>query len=334
MTDISVVIPTYNRKNILLRTIKSLFDQTYPKDKYEIIIVDDGSADGTMEAVEKIVRTENCTGGLPAGKAGFKTRPDVSYIKQSPSKKGPAAANNLGIKAAKGKYILLMNNDVIADPRLIEEHMKDHVNASHAKHQQRTGKDIIVQGRVINTSSMEELGKKHKGYTGGYNNFSFGYFTTWNCSLSKEILLKAGLFDEDFRNLCWEDVELGFRLRKMGIKQKNNKNAFGYHFRHEFSMKDIGWVKDKSLKMGGNAMIYYKKHPVFEVKISTENFWLPMMMQSIFTFIINLIGKNRIYGLMNSLEQKKQYKLLAFMVGLAGKYWFWTGVKQSRTIYF
>ncbi len=316
MIDISVVIPTYNRKDILLRTLKSLIDQTYPKDKYELIVVDDGSTENIKEAIEGFVR---------AGRD--RPQPDISYLRQDPSKKGPAAANNLGIKSANGKYILLMNNDVIADSRLIEEHMKGHIDPCTGGFKTRPN---IVQGRVINTSSMEDLGKKHKGYTGGYSDFSFGYFTTWNCSLSKEILLKAGLFDEDFRNLCWEDVELGLRLRKLGIKQVNNKNAFGYHFRHEFFIKDIGWVKDKSIKMGGNAVIYYRKHPCLEVKISTENFWLPMMMHSIFSSIIRLVGKDRILAFMGRSEKDGRHKLLAFMVGMAGKYWFWTGIKQAR----
>jgi len=319
MIDISVVIPTYNRKDILLRTLKSLVDQTYPKNKYEVIVVDDGSTENIKEAVDNFVKA---SGRSPQ-------QPGITYLRQDPSKKGPAAANNLGIKSANGKYILLMNNDVIADTRLIEEHMKYHEETVKANGRSPQP-DIIVQGRVINTSSMDDLGKKHKGYTGGYSDFSFGYFTTWNCSLSKEILLKAGLFDEDFRNLCWEDVELGLRLRKLGIKQVNNKNAFGYHFRHEFFIKDIGWVKDKSLKMGGNAVIYYRKHPCLEVKISTENFWLPMMMQSIFASIIRLVGKDRILAFMDSLEKDGRHKLLAFMVGMAGKYWFWTGIKQAR----
>ncbi len=314
MIDISVVIPTYNRKDILLRTLESLTDQTYPKDKYEIIVIDDGSTEDIKGAIEDFVKASG--------------RSPISYLRQSSDKKGPAAANNLGIKSAKGTYILLMNNDVIADPRLIEEHMKDHVDASHAKHQ-RTEKNI-VQGRVINTSSMEDLGKKHKGYTGGYSDFSFGYFTTWNCSLSRELLIKAGLFDEDFRNLCWEDVELGYRLRKMGIKQKNNPAAFGYHFRHEFFVNDIDWVRNKSVNMGGNAVIYYKKHPCLEVKISTENFWLPMMLHSIAASLVNLIGSDRILKYMERLEKQGRHRLLGFLVGMAGKYWFWTGVKQAR----
>ena len=76
-------------------------------------------------------------------------------------------------------------------------------------------------------------------------------------------------------------------------------------------------------------MIYYRKHPCLEVRISTESFWLPMMMQSIFTFFINVPGKKRIYDYMFGLEKKSRHIILAFMVGLAGKYWYWTGVKAG-----
>ena len=315
MTDISVVIPTYNRKDILLRTIKGLFEQTYPKDRFEIIIVDDGSTEDIKGMIDDFVRAIH---ELP------QPAPNIKYMRQSSDKKGPAAANNLGIKNASGEYILLLNNDVIADPHLIEEHMKAHSLLATGNKRRAAGS--IVQGRVINTSSLEDLKQGHKGYSGGYSNISFGYFTTWNLSVKKQLLIDAGLFDEDFRDLCWEDVEFGFRLRKMGIKQKNNKNAFGYHFRHEFFMKDIGKVKEKSIKMGKNAMIYYRKHPCLEVKISTESFWLPMMMRFILTYIISMIGRKRIYDYMLGLEKRNKHRMLAFLVGLAGKYWYLSGV--------
>ena len=316
MIDISAVIPTYNRKDILLRTIKGLFEQTYPKDRFEIIIVDDGSDDGTEESVRAFHK-------LPQQFS----HPSIIYLRQSPDKKGPAAANNLGIMNASGEYILLLNNDVIADSHLIEEHMKTHKICKSLRMQAPT-KDFIVQGRVINTSSLEDLKKGHQGYSGGYSNISFGYFTTWNISVKKQLLIDAGLFDEDFRDLCWEDVEFGFRLRKMGIKQINNKDAFGYHFRHEFFMKDIDKIKDKSIKMGKNAMIYYRKHPCIEVKISTESFWLPMMIRCVLALSISLIGKKRIYDYMKALEKRKKLRMLAFLVGLAGKYWYLSGIRS------
>ncbi len=330
--DISAVIPTLNREKTLKRVIEALLAQTYPKDKYEIIIVDDGSTDGTAKMVEDIIR--NCKGG-------FQTRlaPTIIYIKQDPSKRGPAGANNLGIKTANGKYILFMNDDVIADKNLISEHMKSHESIVKAycppagragNTPQQTPPRYIVQGRVINTSSLKDLGKKHEGYAGGYSDMSFGYFTTWNCSVEKALLVKAGLFDEDFRDLCWEDVEFGFRLRKLGVKQKYNKDAFGYHFRHVFNLDQIDGVKTKSVNMGKNAIMYYKKHPQIDVKISTESFWLPMAFQSMMKQIVRVVGKDRIIPYMKHLDKKKHHRLLSFLVGLAGKYWYLSGVKEAK----
>ncbi|MCX5748936.1 MAG: glycosyltransferase family 2 protein [Candidatus Saganbacteria bacterium] len=301
--DISVVIPTVNREKILQKTLEALTGQTYPKDKFEIIVVDDGSTDGTKDTIESFT-----------GKAH-----SVRYIRQIAGKKGPASANNLGIRSALGEYILFLNDDVIADPNLIEEHMSLHI-----KHP-----DIIVQGRVINTSSLEDLGKKHDGYSGGYSDLSFGYFTTWNCSIKTTLLLKAGLFDEDFIDLCWEDVELGYRLRKIGVKQKYNKKAFGYHYKKDFDLKDLEWVKIKSVNMGRNAMIYYRKHPKLDVKISTQCFWLPMGFRGLLSFIVKRIGKEKIIAYLKDLEKRKKNRLLGFLVGLAGYYWYLTGVKRS-----
>lgn len=304
MTDISVVIPTVNRKKILRRVIEGLIKQTYPADRFEVVIVDDNSTDGTQDTVKELRQIHN----------------NIKYIKQLPGKKGPAAANNLGIRNAAGDFILFINDDVIPDMHMLEEHMK-----YHNKYQ-----NIIVQGKVINTSSLDELGKRHDGYSGGYGKLSFGYFTTWNCSIKKELLIKVGMFDEDFINLCWEDVELGLRLRKLGIRQKYNKKAFGYHYRSEFSMKQLGRVREKSINMGKNAMIYYKKHPNLEVKISTQSFWLPCTLHSIIKFAIYIAGKERLVDWLNSLEKKGRKRLLGFFVGLSGWYWYITGVKAAK----
>jgi len=304
MTDISVVIPTVNREKILRRVIEGLIKQTYPADRFEVVIVDDNSTDGTQDTVKELRQIHN----------------NIRYIKQLPGKKGPAAANNLGIKNAAGDFIFFINDDVIPDMHMLEEHMK-----YHNKYQ-----NITVQGKVINTSNLDELDKRHDGYSGGYGKLSFGYFTTWNCSIGKELLIKAGMFDEDFINLCWEDVELGLRLRKLGIRQKYNGKAFGYHYRSEFSMKQLGRVREKSINMGKNAMIYYKKHPNLEVKISTQSFWLPYTLHGIIKFAIYIAGKERLVDWLNSLEKKGRKRLLGFFIDLSGWYWYITGVKATK----
>ena len=53
-------------------------------------------------------------------------------------------------------------------------------------------------------------------------------------------------------------------------------------------------------------------------------------MQSVFAFLIKIVGKEKIYNFMDYLERTKKYRLLSFFVGLAGKYWFWSGVKKAN----
>ncbi len=87
---VSIIIPTYNREKTLLRAIKSVLNQEY--DRYEIIIVDDGSTDNTRNIIESYLKNEN-----------------IFYIFQK--NKGVCAARNLGIEKANGEYIALLDSD-------------------------------------------------------------------------------------------------------------------------------------------------------------------------------------------------------------------------------
>ena len=109
---LSVVIPTYNRKASLMRTLDSLVNQTISMDRFEVIIVSDGSTDGTKEAVEKA--------SLP-----FKIR----FFEQSNS--GPSVARNYGTRLACGKVIVFLDDDIEAVPAFLEEH--DRAQEENAK---------------------------------------------------------------------------------------------------------------------------------------------------------------------------------------------------------
>jgi glycosyltransferase involved in cell wall biosynthesis len=87
---VSVVIPIYNSKSWILETLNSVFEQTY--DKFEVIIVDDGSTDKTREILDKYIKKNK-----------------IKYFYQK--NKGPAAARNLGASKAKGKYIAFLDSD-------------------------------------------------------------------------------------------------------------------------------------------------------------------------------------------------------------------------------
>lgn len=106
---ISVIIPTYNRSKTLRNTIKSLINQSFEKDRYEIIVVDNDSSDDTRSAVEEIIRE---TGNSLKIRYVFEKNPGVHF------------ARNLGAKLAENEILYFTDDDMEADSRLLEEILK------------------------------------------------------------------------------------------------------------------------------------------------------------------------------------------------------------------
>lgn len=98
---VSVVIPTHNRREKLARLIKSILESDYPKDKFEIIVVDDASTDGTHEYIRK-------------------TFPQVKVIRNE-EEKLLAESRNIGVHASHGKYIFIIDDDNVVDRNTIRE---------------------------------------------------------------------------------------------------------------------------------------------------------------------------------------------------------------------
>ena len=104
---VSVVVPTHNRKEKLLACLDALARQSVLPQEFEVVVVDDGSTDGTREALE----VRRCPFAL-------------RYFSQEAA--GPGAARNLGIERAAGELVLFIGDDILADERLIEEHLLAH----------------------------------------------------------------------------------------------------------------------------------------------------------------------------------------------------------------
>src|SRR6202022_1101099 len=113
----SVVIPTYNRRRILLQSLKTLENQSLPPDRFEVIVGVDGSADGTVQALEQLKP--------PYG---------LGWVIQS--NRGPAAASNAAARRASGDVLVFLDDDQLASPDLIAAHLDAH---------ERFG-DVLVQG--------------------------------------------------------------------------------------------------------------------------------------------------------------------------------------------
>ena len=220
---LSVIIPTYNRKNILRKCLNALFVQEISYSECEIIVVNDGSTDETEELVKSLQENSPCV---------------LRYFMQE--NKGPAAARNTGIKNAAGKIILFLGDDIIAIPGLLKEH-----KAWHALY---SNDNISVLGGVTWSPEIKTTPFMRWLENGGPQ-FSFWelkhqeeanpekYFYTANISLKKSFLLQNGVFDESFSYAAYEDTELAFRLKKKGLVLKYNERALGYH-NHYTSLED------------------------------------------------------------------------------------------------
>jgi len=181
---ISVVIPTYNRKYLLDKTLESLFTQTCPSESYEIIVVDDGSTDNTEELVKKLRKQAHC---------------ELRYFRQT--KKSPAAARNLGVSYARGELIAFTDDDCIADKSWLDE-----IISTFKKNHDILG----VEGK---TKSIES---KITPFTHQMVNVNGNYFITCNIAYRKSILKQIGGFDEEYPSPFNEDLDLAFEVLNHG----------------------------------------------------------------------------------------------------------------------
>ncbi|ACB50520.1 hypothetical protein cce_1170 [Crocosphaera subtropica ATCC 51142] len=244
---ISVVIPTYNRKPILEKCLKALEKQEFNDDiirNYEVVLVDDGSTDGTLEWLEK--NKEKFT--------------HVSCFSQNHL--GPAAARNLGVTKANGDIIIFIDSDLV----VTETFLQCHADAL-IKGEKKLGSDrLFTYGAVINTCNFDDPTSEPYKIT----DFSAAYFATGNVAIARKWLEKAGLFDTRFQLYGWEDLELGVRLKQLDLKLIKCPEAVGYHWHPPFNLGQIPNLIDKEIQRGRMGVLFYEKHPTFEVRLMIQ----------------------------------------------------------------
>jgi len=290
--NLSVVIPLYNQEKIISKTLRSLFNQSLPKDRYEIIVVDDGSKDKTRSILEAI---NNKTG-------------DNLIILKTIKKHGKGAARNLGIKKARNKIVVLLDGDIVATKYLLANHLK--------WHEKFTDNNFAMVGYITwfpklkITPFMYWL--EHGGMQLNFDNLKqnqevdFKHFYTGNVSFKKDFLIKNGLFDEDFGRDMYEDLEIAYRLYKKGLKVFYNKNAVAYHY-HPTDPKTYS---ERMLRVGRGSKILFKKHPELKDNVALSKFTFRTILNQIFSpiyFIFYKIFRN--YKWMGHYYNAKFFKI-------------------------
>ena len=243
MPEISVVIPTYNRLDTLRHVIPTLLAQDLPESSYELLVCDSNSTDGTCEYLA----------GVSAD------HPNVRHLPGSYS--GRAMARNAGIAAAQGEVVLFNDSDILASPDLLSRHLQHH----------RDERNIAVVGLEVQVKDLDDYAfKRDHPEARGFlhkparKELTWLYFLTGNASVRRADLLAVGSFDESFTGYGHEDLELGYRLRKAGIRILYESRAVNYH------CQDVPHDDQKEkMKLAGRSTVrFYRKHPDFAVKVN------------------------------------------------------------------
>lgn len=315
--DISLVIPTYQRCTSVLRLLNALSRQTLPMDKYEVIVVIDGSEDGTRQLLE--------SSSWP-----FQLSPVMQ------SNQGRATACNTGILKASGELVVLLDDDMEPSPGFLEAHWKAH-------HSQGTTQDtrLGVLGAVpfpadkASSSITKYEGLKFNQHLQRLSQPGFTFkvrdFYSGNFSIRRDVLFEVGLFDQAFKIYGNEDLDLFVRMVNAKVRLVYSPEALAYqHYE-----KDFAAVARDEVAKGKTASIFLKKHPeaLAESKISTygqESFqWRAA--RSI------LLGASRVFpGMPGQVLrwvqrlEKARPDSINFVYRFALDYFFWLGVKHSQ----
>jgi len=234
---ITVQMSTYNRRALLGRVMQALFEQDLDHSQYEIVLVDDGSTDGTYEDVI----------------AGLRPTCALTVVRQRNA--GLAAGRNAGIARARGELIMFMDDDVLATPGLLRAHIRCH----------RAHPRAICRGGVINVASFDELPPARYSW----RNYSGAYFWTTNVSVPLALLTEAGAFDESFREYGWEDLDVGLRLRHMGVPSILAKDALVYHYKPPAPPSAFSGMRRQARAQARTAVQFIDKHPHWRVALAT-----------------------------------------------------------------
>ena len=235
---VSVVIPTYRRRDALLRLLGGLATQTIAPEDYEAIVVVDGSDDGTREAAEALT--------VPY---------ELRVISQE--NRGRSAARNVGIGVARGELLVLLDDDMVPAAGLLEAHLEAHA----------AGDALAVMGAVPVVMS-DEMSVPAAWVGGKFNRhmarlaesrapLTLRDFYGGNLSVRRDVLARVRGFDEGFTRYGNEDLELSLRLEQCGVRLVHEPAAIAY----QTYDKDFAGLASDTVSKGRTAVLLARKHP-------------------------------------------------------------------------
>lgn len=248
MCEISVIIPTHNRRDLLASVLAAISRQDYPLDRIEVIVVADACQDGTEKMVKEL-----------ASSTSFNLKV-LSHEARS-----AAATRNLGAGHACGELLIFLDDDILVNPGFIRAH-------ADGRHPRRV---VLGYSKPVLPNKPTLWGYNARLWwedaframrTPGYR-FTYRDFFSGNVSMANELFRESGGFDISISGRL-EDYELGFRLIKSGAQFHFEPRALGYH--QEGTNQRL-WLR--RVRQEGVADVYIaSRHPELRNSIFSSGF--------------------------------------------------------------
>jgi validoxylamine A glucosyltransferase len=249
MFDISVVVPTFQRAQFLRQTLDSLLRQTLEKSRFEVVVADDGSSDGTTDVVSSFSRSLS-----------------LQYLYHHDLGHRVAAPRNTGAKAASAPLVVFLDAGTIASPGFLAAHVD--------AHRAFTGRATVVVGRVLGYNN-NAFSEKAEGLSGDMRDSELDRFArtlgnihlpwrlawTVNLSVDATSFHSVGGFDERFTGWGAEDMELAYRLHREDAYFYWSDEAYALEHPHPRDMPSNIASNIRNLKL------FHEIHPYPEVEI-------------------------------------------------------------------
>lgn len=293
MPDISVVIPTYNRLDTLQHVIPTLLAQDVPAADFELLVCDSQSNDGTQEYLA----------GVSA------EHPNVRHLPGAYS--GRAMARNAGIANAQADVVLFNDSDILTSPDLLRRHLQHHSE----------GANVAVVGLEVQVRDLADYAfKRDHPASRGYlhkptrKTLPWLYFLTGNASVRRDALLGVGCFDESFTGYGHEDLELGYRLERAGVRILYDPLAVNYHCQDVPHDDQV-----EKMKLAGRSTVrFYRKHPDFAVRLNLGMTPVSLGLHGVLTRMPALLG-----------YFDRRAKSSKFARDLVQQYYYVSGIKSA-----
>ena len=322
---VSIVIVTWNSKKYLDDCLNHLLKQSFQD--FEVILVDNGSEDGTLDGVEKKYPSLDL------------------YTKKLNTNLGFAAANNIGARLARGRWLALLNTDAFPSPNwlsnLIRATEERPAFSSFSSRQIKAGDTHLLDGAGDAYHISGFAWKRYLDYPiDSYGRETEEVFSPCAAAAMylREAFLEVGGFDENFFSY-YEDVDLGFRLRLAGYRVLYVADA------------EVRHVGSGALGIHSDFAFYHSHRNlvwIFFANMPSPYFWLylpvSIMTNIVYLFYYTLKGRgpilwkakrDAIRGLRSVFRKRKNIQMRrrvdpSELVGLMEHGWFTQFGRESR----